>query len=154
MVGSSPHTPISRITPIGPPHFLCVSGKCKTGTKVLRKDKGGGRRQWPGFSPCHKGQLAQGGETWAAEHTQQHRACISEELAAAGRGQPGAGRFPISACLLGREAAAPGRTTSHLLSARLFPSPLWTAASARKRICLMQALYKQIPLVPFAWPSS
>ena len=36
----------------------------------------------------------------------------------------GAGRFPISACSLGREAAASGRTTSHLLSARLFPSPL------------------------------
>ena len=101
-MGSSPHTPISRITPIGPPHFLCVSGKCKTGTKVLRKDKGGGRGRWPGFSPRHKGQLARGGETWGAEHTQQHCACVSEELAAAGRGQPGGQQVPYLCLLAGQ----------------------------------------------------
>lgn len=58
-----PHTHFqnhpNRTTPLP----LCL--RQQTGTKVLRKDKGGGREgRWPGFSPCHKGQLAQGGENW------------------------------------------------------------------------------------------
>lgn len=52
---SPQHTHTYRITPTEPLHFPCVLGKCKTGTEVLRKDKGGGRGRWPGFSPRHKG---------------------------------------------------------------------------------------------------
>ena len=144
VMGSYPHTPISRITPIGPPHFLWVSGKCKTGTKVLRKDKGGGRGRWPGFSPHHKGRQG----THSSIVPVSQRSQQLQERSTWGR------QVPHLCLLTGRGAAAPGRTTSHLQSAGLFPSPLWAAASARKRTCLMQALYKQIQLIPFALPSS
>lgn len=50
------------ITPIEPPHCPCVLGQCKTGTKVLRKDKGGGRGRWPGLGPRHTGRLGGGGD--------------------------------------------------------------------------------------------
>lgn len=102
---AAPHN-THRFTPIEPLHFPCVSGKSETGTEVLRKDKGGGRGRWPGFSACHKGQQRSGGgRTWGpGAHVPCARA--SEEPATAGRGQPGATRFPIS---LGREVAAPGR---------------------------------------------
>lgn len=65
---AAPHN-THRFTPIEPLHFPCVSGKSETGTEVLRKDKGGGRGRWPGFSACHKGQQRSGGgRTWALEH--------------------------------------------------------------------------------------
>lgn len=57
-----------RFTPIEPLHFPCVLGKSETGTELLRKDKGGGRGRWPGFSACHSGQLSGGGRTRALEH--------------------------------------------------------------------------------------
>ena len=113
-----PH-PLPESPQLEPPHFPCVSGKCKSGTKVLREDKGGGRGRWPGFSPRHKGLLAGGGEPWAAEHRRRHRA--SQEAAAVGRGQPGAARFPLSAASLGREAL--GRSNLSLAVCEALPQP-------------------------------
>ena len=95
------HTHRYRVTPTEPLHFPWVLGKGKTGTKVLRKDKGGGRGRWPGFSPRHKGRLSEGGKTWATEHTLLG-ACTSEETAAVGRGHPEATRFPVSGSRWGR----------------------------------------------------
>lgn len=139
-VGSSLHTPTFRITPTEPPHFPCVLSKCKTGTEVLRKDKGGGRGRWPGFSPRHKGRLSEGGKTWTAEHT-QHRACASEEPVAAGRGQPGATRFPISARSLGRQAAASGSRNLSFAVCEALPQP--TASSS---ICQEKDLLNASPI--------
>lgn len=152
VVGDTPiHTHTHRITPIEKLHFLCVLGKCKTGTQVLRKDKGGGSGRWPGFSPRHKGQLSEGGKSWATEHMlivpePRRRQQLWGEVTPGPPGSP----WPLQAGWLGREAAAPARRNLSLAVCEALPSPLRTA-SARKRICLMQTLYKQILLLLFAF---
>lgn len=138
------HTHTYRITPTEPLHFPCVLGKCKTGTEVLRKDKGGGRGRWPGFSPRHKGRLSGGGKTWAPEHTLLC-ACASEETAAVGRGQPGAARFPMSSARWGRNLS--------LAVCEALPQPAASSICQEKDL-FNASLHKQGPLVPFRVPSS
>lgn len=147
-VGSNPlspqHAHTYRITPAEPLHFPCVLGKCKTGTKLLRRDKGGGRGRWPGFSPRHKGRLSREGKTWAPEHTPLC-ACASEETAAVGRGQPGAARFPMSSARRGGNLS--------LAVCKALPQP--TAGSiCQEKDLLNASLHKQIPFVSFRAPSS
>lgn len=105
---AAPHS-THRITPVETLHFPCVLGKCTTGTKVLRKDKG--------VSARHKGQLSGQGKTQAAKRMLLC-ACASEEEVL--RGEVSLG--PPGTCLSG-EGGGSTREKEPLISCLSSSSP-------------------------------